>query len=193
MVVLTLTLGVGATTAIFSVVSGVLLRSLPFPHPERLISLQTKAYPQVSNGQVGNTTLENVSIPDFFDWRDQTHTFEAIASYAYGTSRKFTPEGNSQQPIELGLRVALGAQRDDVFVLAVRRGLLLAAIGLIGGLVGFSILGRVLAGMLYSFRAFDPFTMIAAGATLILVSFLASAVPAWRAAQLEPTEALREL
>lgn len=100
MVVLTLTLGVGATTAIFSVVSGVLLRSLPFPHPERLISLQTKAYPQdVPKGLVGNTMLENVSIPDFFDWRDQTHTFEAIASYAYGTSRKFTPEGNSQQPI----------------------------------------------------------------------------------------------
>ncbi len=99
MVVLTLTLGVGATTAIFSVVSGVLLRSLPFPHPERLISLQTKAYPQdVPKGLVGNTMLENVSIPDFFDWRDQTHTFEAIASYAYGTSRKFTPEGNSQQP-----------------------------------------------------------------------------------------------
>jgi ABC-type lipoprotein release transport system permease subunit len=47
--------------------------------------------------------------------------------------------------------------------------------------------------MLYSVRVFDPFTMIAAGATLILVSFLASGVPAWRAAQLEPTEALREL
>ncbi len=66
-IVLTLALGIGATTAIFSVVSGVLLRALPFPESERLISLQTVV---------------------------QSHTLEAIASYAYGTSRKFTPAGN---------------------------------------------------------------------------------------------------
>jgi hypothetical protein len=45
-VVLTLALGIGATTAIFSVVSGVLLRALPFPDSDRLISLQTMVYPQ---------------------------------------------------------------------------------------------------------------------------------------------------
>ena len=46
-IVLTLRLGIGATTAVFSVVSGVLLRALRFPNPERLISLQTKTFPQV--------------------------------------------------------------------------------------------------------------------------------------------------
>jgi len=44
-IVLTLGLGIGATTAIFSVVSGVLLRALPFPESERLISLQTVVFP----------------------------------------------------------------------------------------------------------------------------------------------------
>src|SRR5258708_14727253 len=100
-VVLTLALGIGATTAIFSVVSGVLLRALPFPDSDRLISLQTMVYPQagaeIKEASAG--TLDDVSFPDFFDWREQTRTLEAIASYAYGTSRKFTPSGNEPPQI----------------------------------------------------------------------------------------------
>ena len=49
-VVLTLALGIGATTAIFSVVSGVLLRALPFPEAERIVSLQTIEYPRAEDG-----------------------------------------------------------------------------------------------------------------------------------------------
>ena len=95
-IVLTLALGIGATTAIFSVVSGVLLRALPFPESERLISLQTVVFPhgEAATKEAGAGTIEDVSFPDFFDWRGQSHTLEAIASYAYGTSRKFTPAGN---------------------------------------------------------------------------------------------------
>src|ERR1700687_3543215 len=92
-VVLTLALGIGATTAIFSVVSGVLLRALPFPDSERIVSLQTIEYPHAeANGKEANVgTLSDVSFPDFFDWRRQSQTLEAVASYSYGTVRKFTP------------------------------------------------------------------------------------------------------
>jgi predicted permease len=68
--VLTLALGVGANTAIFSVVRGVLLRALPFPEPERLVSLESVIR--------GSPTA--VSPPDFMDWRAQAHSFGGIAA-----------------------------------------------------------------------------------------------------------------
>src|SRR5580692_758178 len=100
-VVLTLALGIGATTAIFSVVSGVLLRALPFPESERLVSLQTMVYPhaEAEGKEASDGTVDDVSFPDFFDWRQQSQTLEAVASYAYGTTRKFTPVGNERPRI----------------------------------------------------------------------------------------------
>jgi predicted permease len=95
-IVLTLGLGIGATTAIFSVVSGVLLRALPFPASERLVSLHTVVFPhrEGATKEIGAGSLEDASFPDFLDWRSQSQTLESIASYAYGTTRKFAPGGN---------------------------------------------------------------------------------------------------
>jgi predicted permease len=71
--VATLALGVGADTAIFSVVNAVLLRPLPYPEPERLVTpLGEKDDPRART---------NVSYPDFQDWREQTQTLEALAAY----------------------------------------------------------------------------------------------------------------
>jgi putative ABC transport system permease protein len=98
----------------------------------------------------------------------------------------------TRRTFEIGLRVALGGQQGDVFGLVVRRGLILAAIGLTLGLFGFVIFGRVVADMLYGVRAFDPLTVVAACVVLLLVSLLASTAPAWRATRLQPLEALRE-
>src|SRR5436305_5356196 len=74
--VLTLALGVGANTAIFSVVHGVLLRDLPYPHPERLVVVQSVIR--------GSTTA--VSPPDFMDWRAQARSFAGMAASFLSTT-----------------------------------------------------------------------------------------------------------
>ncbi|HXW90225.1 MAG TPA: ABC transporter permease [Terriglobales bacterium] len=71
--VITLALGIGANTAVFSVVDAVMLRPLPYDHPERLIEVQSFFS--------HNPHLNAVSYPDFFDWRSENHTLEHLASY----------------------------------------------------------------------------------------------------------------
>ena len=75
--ILTLALGIGATTAIFSVVNGVILRPLPFDEPDRLVSLQML---WTGTGR----RSQNVSAPDFHDYRAQSRSFEALGYYAGG-------------------------------------------------------------------------------------------------------------
>ena len=72
-VVITLALGIGANATVFSVVDAVLLRPLPYMQPQRLVSAESW-YDR-------NTSPSNLSYPDFFDWRDQNHSFEHLVSY----------------------------------------------------------------------------------------------------------------
>ncbi|HEX8811542.1 MAG TPA: ABC transporter permease, partial [Terracidiphilus sp.] len=78
--VLILAIGIGATTAIFSLVNTVLLRPLPFPRQDRLmwVSMQDHSLPGVAP--------ESLSYPDYFDWRAQSHTLDGIASYRGSTA-----------------------------------------------------------------------------------------------------------
>ena len=98
----------------------------------------------------------------------------------------------AQRTLEIGLRLALGAQREDVLGLILRRGLLLAASGLAIGLVASLLLTRFLAEMLYGVQPFDPLTLVGVSAVLLLVSLIASGAPALRAARLDPMRTLRE-
>jgi putative ABC transport system permease protein len=83
-VILTLALGIGATTAIFSVVYGVLLRPLPYPNPDRLVAIW-----EVNH----RGTFSRLADPNFDDFRDQNHTFEAVAKYADGVASVVGPAG----------------------------------------------------------------------------------------------------
>jgi putative ABC transport system permease protein len=74
--ILTLALGIGANTAIFSVVNAVLLKPLPFPEPDQLIAVG-----MTDTRQKGQTDLNSLSYPDFFDFRDQNRTLANIAVY----------------------------------------------------------------------------------------------------------------
>ena len=98
----------------------------------------------------------------------------------------------AQRTLEIGLRLALGAQRDNVLGLILRRGLILAAMGLAIGIVVALLLTQFMAGMLYGVRPFDPLTFVAVSTVLLLVSLVASSVPAYRAARLDPMQTLRQ-
>jgi putative ABC transport system permease protein len=98
----------------------------------------------------------------------------------------------AQRAGEIGVRMALGAQRGDVLSLIVRRGLALALTGIGVGLAAAALLTRFMAGMLFGVQPFDPLTFAAVAALLLAVSVVASSAPAWRAARLDPMETLRD-
>ena len=72
--ILTLAIGIGATSAMFSVVSGVLLRPFAFEDPDRIVML----YETLPQGGTGS-----VSVPNFIDWRAQNSSFDQMAAYTY--------------------------------------------------------------------------------------------------------------
>jgi putative ABC transport system permease protein len=93
---------------------------------------------------------------------------------------------------ELGVRAALGATRWDVARLVVGRGLLLAGLGLAAGMVAAGLSARALQATLPEITALDPISFVSAAGVLLLVSLAACAVPALRAARLEPAAVLRQ-
>jgi len=92
---------------------------------------------------------------------------------------------------ELGVRSALGARTRDVAWLVLRRGLTVTAAGVAVGLVAAAIASRWVADLLFGVPARDPATLGAVAALLLLVAFVASLVPALRAARVNPQVALR--
>ena len=97
----------------------------------------------------------------------------------------------TQRQQEIGLRMALGATRGAVLTLVIRQGMSLLAAGLAAGIVLSLALMWVLSSLLFAVRPYDPASLAAAVAVLALVALLACSIPAWRAARVDPLEALR--
>jgi putative ABC transport system permease protein len=93
---------------------------------------------------------------------------------------------------EIGVRVALGAQRRDVLTLVIGRGLRLTGIGIAAGVAASLLLTRLLASLLYSVHPHDPLTLTGVAALLVAVALLASYLPARRALRVDPTVTLRQ-
>ena len=99
--------------------------------------------------------------------------------------------GVAQRARELGVRVALGAQRDDIMRLVMREGMLIALLGIALGIAGALTLTRLLEEMLYQVRPTDALTFTAVSLLLVVTAAFANYVPARRAAKADPLAALQ--
>jgi len=97
----------------------------------------------------------------------------------------------TQRQREIGMRMALGAQKSDVLGLFIYDGLRLTVLGVAIGLAGAFALTRYLSSLLYSVEATDPLTYLTVAVVLTGVAILAGYLPARRAAKIDPMEALR--
>jgi len=98
----------------------------------------------------------------------------------------------SQRTHEIGIRIALGAQRKHILRMALGAGMVLVAFGLAAGLFGALLLTQFLRSMLFAVKPTDPITFIAIAALLTAVALLACYIPAHRATRVDPLVALRE-
>src|SRR5262245_2663445 len=106
--IVTLALGIGATTALFSGVHAVLLRPLPYPDPERLVRIFTL------DARPGQGNVGNVSVPDAADFERRNHSFDAFGAFNYGGYFTLTGAGEPERVPRLlvtsGYFRSLGAQ-----------------------------------------------------------------------------------
>ena len=187
--ILTLALGIGANTAIFSVVNGVLLNPLPYHQPDQLVSL-FEEMPNFKNG--------SISYPNFIDWRRMNTSFSSIAAYrstGFSLSGSGEPERLRGEMISAGFFEILGVNplmgrtfsQDEVL----KDGAQMTLAGIILGMAGAFALTRLMRSMLFGVKPTDPLTFVAVAFLLCAVAMLACYVPAHRAMKVDPIEALR--
>ena len=97
----------------------------------------------------------------------------------------------TQRTQEIGVRMALGAQRSSVLTMVIGQGLRMTAVGLAVGCVAALGLARLISTLLYGISPADPLTYAGVAAVLAIAAVAASAVPAYRAMRTDPLEALR--
>jgi putative ABC transport system permease protein len=100
--------------------------------------------------------------------------------------------GVTQRTKEIGIRVALGARRDQLVRMVLGQGMVLVRLGLLIGTIGAMLAARLVASLLFGVDETDPLVFASAAVTLAAAAVLANLIPAWRAARLDPQAALRE-
>jgi hypothetical protein len=156
----TLALGIGGTTAIFTLIHAVMLRSLPVGDPSRLYRVGDGDACCVQGGPQDRWGLYSFPL------------FERCTN-------------------EIGIRIALGADRSKVVAMVLNGAFRRVAVGLALGLPLAVGAGRLLSAQLYGVKFWDPPALVVAAASLAACAFVAALVPAARAASISPTNALR--
>jgi putative ABC transport system permease protein len=98
----------------------------------------------------------------------------------------------AQRTNEIGIRMALGADRSAVLRLVVGQGLRLAFLGIAVGIAGGLFVTRTMSSLLFGISPTDPLTYILVSAVLAAAALLATWIPAWRASRIDPVIALRD-
>ena len=253
---LSLALGIGANTAIYSFLDAIFLRSLPVEQPEQLAVIQyhTKEFPKVAHGFSGSNFRDanrgmvsgNIPYPAYEALRDANQVFSSVADplALVPSVRELVRQADSRIPItnittqervieqtvgqertfatlctgfallamaiacvglyrtmaynvarrsgEIGIRMALGAQRNRVLWMVEREVLWLAAAGLAVGIPIAYGAARVVETFLFGVKARDLTTLIAAPLLLLVAALLAGWAPARRASRVDAMTALRE-
>jgi ABC-type antimicrobial peptide transport system permease subunit len=97
-----------------------------------------------------------------------------------------------QRSREIGIRMALGARRDDILRLFLHKGVALAGLGIVAGLVVSASTASMMSSLLYGVRPHDPAVFLIVPLLLFVVAVVASYLPAWRATKVNPMVAFLE-
>jgi predicted permease len=145
----------------------------------------------ITNARLLDTVVGEAVAPQRFNaWLLSAFAIASVALAAlglYGLLASFVVSRTR----EIGVRIALGAQRPDVLRLIVSQGVRLVMIGLVLGLAGAAFATRFMQTLLFGVQPIDPLTFAAVSVVLLVVGLLAALVPAWRAVTLDPVRALR--
>ena len=198
--VLTLALGIGANTTIFSVINALILSPPRLNDPDRVVALWNTPRDKRSEGFASYLDLQ--------DWRSRNQSFRTYRRLQAQRFQSTFERGEAeriqgmrvtanfsytvaQRTQEIGIRMALGATPGNVVRLVLWQGIALAILGATVGLAISFALSRVIVSLLFDVKPTDLVTFGVATVVLLGAAVLASYVPARRATKVDPLVALR--
>ncbi len=179
----------------------------PWPYP--MVAVRTAGDPESMRQSIASTIrsiapdapMANIqTVDDAVREFSASERFGAVLFGAFGATGLILAAlgiygviafGVAQRTREIGLRVALGAQREQILRLFVREGIVLSVIGLTFGIAGAYTAARLMRGMWYGIASSDPLAFTVVGIVLLASALLGSYIPARRAAKVDPMVALR--